>query len=79
MRIADLHPCTIQQHRIYYSVQVCVQTQVHFLIPLSHNPIGWLTNTIGERSGAAPTAFKFYTKLTYLHFYLFQLFPSPSQ
>ena len=30
-------------------------TQVHSLFHHSYNPIGWQTDTTGERSGAGPT------------------------
>lgn len=36
--------------------QVCAQSLVHFLLSHSHNPMGRLFETIGEKSGAVPTA-----------------------
>lgn len=47
-----------QLSRRYYSKLVHVQTQVHSLHPHTHNPMGRLSNTTGEWSGAEPMALR---------------------
>lgn len=47
-------------NRRYCSAQVRTQTQLHSLFPYSDNPMGQLSDTTVEKSGARPTALHYH-------------------